>query len=322
MKNRTNLKILLDMVLTILFVILIYPRNTGFTFHEIAGLSMAALFGFHIILNWKWVKNVSKNLFSSRLKTRPKLYYLLNAISLISVSVIIFTGVEISQVLFASGTTAINHSYVVVHKWVSYFCLGLFALHIALHWRYIINALGKLAGSLPGPASVKPALSAASIILILGILYSGMVSGQDDETPLVATRKETVVSQSTLPEPSSTISGQADAPERILTDKNGSIAEAATAVEEKNGTAAQDEAALQDNGSSVTEDAPASQDKSGSVTAADSSQPVTLTEFLSKMFCTGCSKHCCLLNPQCNRGAQQAQEAKIEYQQVYGQDAA
>jgi hypothetical protein len=34
--------------------------------------------------------------------------------------------------------------------------------------------------------------------------------------------------------------------------------------------------------------------------------------------CTGCHKHCPLSNPQCGKAASQIQTAKINYQQLYG----
>ncbi|MEQ8174510.1 MAG: DUF4405 domain-containing protein, partial [Syntrophomonadaceae bacterium] len=144
MKTGNNLKLILDIVLTVLFLILIDPKNTGYSFHEIAGLSMAVLFSVHLLLNWKWVRSTTNNLFRSRLKGRSKLYYILDLISLLSVATIIFTGIEISRVVFASGSGAANHAYVVVHKWVSYFCLGLFGVHATLHWRFIVNTLRRL----------------------------------------------------------------------------------------------------------------------------------------------------------------------------------
>lgn len=285
MNAKTSLKLLLDIILTVLFLILLDPKNTGFSFHEIAGLSIAALFSVHVILNWKWVKSVSKNLFSSKLKARPKLYYVLNLVSLLSVATIIFTGIEISRVLFATDFSTANHTYVLVHKWVSYLCMVLFGVHAALHWRFILNTARKWVESLLRPGLLKPVLGLSSLVLVLGLLYSGIVANASEYTTAAA-RKEppglpSNIYQSSPSMPSSgSLSGQAPTPSSQIVNN------------------------------------------SGSVSTPDSSPAVTLSEFLGNIFCTGCSKHCCLLSPQCAKGFQQVEAAKIQYEQKYGEIAA
>lgn len=46
----------------------------------------------------------------------------------------------------------------------------------------------------------------------------------------------------------------------------------------------------------------------------------TLNEYLDGMTCTACHKHCSLLNPRCNRGERQVEEAEAEYLQLYQAD--
>lgn len=296
MMNKNITKLILDIVMTVLFIILIYPKNTGFTFHEIAGLTMGALFVFHLILNWSWVKSVTKNLLNPRLKAKSRWYYILNTVSFISVVFIIFTGIEISQVLFVSGSDTVNHSFVTLHKWVSYFCLGLFGVHIALHWRFFYETVRKLSARLKTSGAGKAALSAGTAILVIGLLYSQIASGSSAEADQVTTRRQTPYIQSgtALPE-----SGVSTSP---IQSETGSSGNASTVTESS------DSASQSDSSSSGTMSA-------SSDTGGDS---VTLADFLGKMFCTGCEKHCSLLNPQCNKGVQQAQAAKIEYQQLYG----
>jgi len=93
---------MLDVAMTILFVTLIYAYDTGLVFHEIVGLSISALFASHILLNWSWVKNITKNLFNRRLKVSAKLKYALNATTFLTVATVIITGILISKVIFPS----------------------------------------------------------------------------------------------------------------------------------------------------------------------------------------------------------------------------
>ena len=294
MKDKTFTKIILDIFMTFLFLILIDPKNTGMTWHEVIGLSMAALFSFHIVLNWSWVKNVTKNLFNPKLKTKPKLYYVLDAISLISVTTIIVTGIEISHVLFPSST-GVSHSLVVWHKWSSYLCLGLFGVHIVLHWRFITNAMRKLSDALKAPRLGKAAMSAGAIALVAALLYSQIVPDTGDAKQVAVQQQEAV-----RPEPPQRREVYQAAPVETRT----STTSPGTESVKKSSTE------LSNNNSSNS--------NSISTTTTNSGDKVTLTDYLSKMFCNGCSKHCSLLSLQCDKGTQQLQMAKIEYQQLYG----
>jgi len=135
MNPKTLTKIMLDIVMTILFVSLIYAYDTGLVFHEIVGLSISALFTSHILLNWSWVKNISKNLFNTRLKTSAKLKYALNMTTFLVIATVIITGIFISQVIFPSLVSLLgNKLLVLVHTMTSYLCLGLFGVHIESHF--------------------------------------------------------------------------------------------------------------------------------------------------------------------------------------------
>lgn len=46
---------------------------------------------------------------------------------------------------------------------------------------------------------------------------------------------------------------------------------------------------------------------------------ISAEEYLSKLFCTGCSKHCPLSSPRCGKGEEQAETALEEYNALYGQ---
>ncbi len=302
MKDKTITKIMLDIVMTVLFLVMIDPKNTGMTWHEIFGISMGAMFSFHIILNWSWVKSITKNLFNPKLNTKPKLFYILNAVSFISVMTIIVTGIQISQVMFVSESAGVSHSFVTVHKWVSYFCLGLFGAHIILHWRFIINAIRKLLDALKAPNISKAAMSLGVVVLGVGmgvgLFYSQIASGTTVDADRVRTRREPP-SQPREVQQSKTRENQSN----TISTNNGKVYEYPTVAAQNNSSAAR---TSNTSGASVA---------SSTSNAGDT---VTLTDYLGKLFCNGCDKHCSLLALQCDKGTQQLQYAKIQYQQQYG----
>ena len=177
MSGKTLTKIALDIVMTILFVTLIKAHETGLAFHEIVGLSIFALFTSHILLNWSWVKNITKNLFHRKLKTSAKLKYALNMTLFLLIATIIITGILISQVVFPSiGSSLDTKLLLMIHILTSYLCLGLFVLHIGLHRRYLIESVRKILANLQERNARKTFLRLGAAALIVVVLYSRIIS--------------------------------------------------------------------------------------------------------------------------------------------------
>lgn len=62
MKKITYVKFAIDILMAVTFVLFFNKQVLGgLTFHEIAGLAIAAIFFTHV-LNWQWVKKVTVNL--------------------------------------------------------------------------------------------------------------------------------------------------------------------------------------------------------------------------------------------------------------------
>ncbi|EGW41517.1 DUF4405 domain-containing protein [Desulfosporosinus sp. OT] len=262
MNSKTSLKITLDFVMTVVFFLLVDAHDTGLVFHEIAGLSIFALFMTHILLNWSWVKTFTKNLFSTKYKIKPRLMYVLNLGLFLGISTITISGILISQVIFPSGSNENSTLLLTVHKVVSYSCLGLIAMHILLHRKYILVSMRNMVAH----GEMKTTLALVTG-LVIGVLFTKSILGSD-KMLTYATTPPTISSRNSIKP--QTKDDQTD-------------------------TTLQD---TQENG-----------------------QTVSLSDFLGSMFCTGCSKHCSLLNPRCAKSEAQLQVAKTEYQNLYGQTA-
>lgn len=268
MISKSSTKITLDIVMAVLFIILIYAYETGLVFHEIAGLAIFALFAFHIILNWAWVKSVTKNLFTAKIRTKSRMMYLLNLALLISAGTIIFTGIMISRVVFDFGLNGDTHTLASVHKWTAYACLGLFAVHVALNWRFVSAAVRKMFHNYKGSNLGKSLQALGAAALVMLVVYSAAMPGSDKPAR-----------QAVLP-------------------KSPPL----------------EAAAIKNNENKTTSD----QEFTISNTQSNTKVTVSLADYLSNMFCTGCDKHCPLSNPQCKTGQAQLQDAKIQYEKLYG----
>ncbi len=345
MKDKTLTKIILDIIMTVLFLILVDPKNTGMTFHEIAGLIMASLFIFHIFLNWSWIKKVSKNLFNPKMNTKPKLFYLLNTVSFISILTIIITGIEISKVLFVSDSVGINGGFVFVHKWAAYICLGLFGVHIVLHWRFIVNALSKLFTPLKSPVLGKVAMGMGVVVITVGLLYTQIAESKNGKDNIVNDNKvigrrefhghyrSDVYHHKLRGSYDNNITADSSAdykpsaePSRDKLDSNEYPAQTGQdkVISEENNTIdgysyqeGQNNKISSNNGTVNESQTEAGQGNSITNNPSDDGDAANLSKYLEKLFCNGCAKHCSLLNPECNKGYQQMEYARTQYQQQY-----
>ena len=143
-KSKNILKIVLDVLMVLVFAVL-YNKNAlgGLSFHEIAGLAIAAVLVIHLVINRAWLKGVTKKLFNAKLPGRTRAAYIVDVLLLLAVAVIIVTGIMISKVVFAGViSTQINVSG--LHKTASYIALMLIGVHLGLSWNRVMTILKKL----------------------------------------------------------------------------------------------------------------------------------------------------------------------------------
>ncbi len=116
----------------------------GLAFHEIAGLVIIGAFLTHVLLNGKWVKNVTLKLLNKKLPWKTRFGYLLNVLLLITMTAIIVTGIIISKVVFPNLTVGNERWMQMLHISVSYITLVLVAIHVGLHWQWVMNLSKKI----------------------------------------------------------------------------------------------------------------------------------------------------------------------------------
>lgn len=298
MRSKTVSKLILDITMALLFTVLIYPRTTGMSFHEIAGLAIALLMIIHLSLNWAWIKAITRNFFKPGLKAKSRWFYILDIFSLLAVIVIVVTGIEISLVLFPSTGVENRSLLYTLHKWISYGCLGLLAVHAALHWNFIVNTARKLLPSRPWPKLGKAATALASVALILGLVYAQLPSSLGTDQEQVYRREsqaypdQSTVSLNTVQEQPKAVSKGAGRHGRTYHSSISSKVPAPSQPEKQ---------IVKSPYSSTTD-------------------TISLADYLDNLFCTACEKRCSLLKPECGTGVQQAQAATQKYQQTYGAD--
>lgn len=145
MKKSMYVKFGLDIIMAVTFVLFFNKRVLGgLAFHEIAGIAIAAIFFTHVLLNWTWVKKVTVQLFDRKLSFKIKLGYILNVLLLILMGFIIISGILISKVVFPNIDIGNNRWFEISHITISFLVLILVAVHVGLHWNWIINVFKKV----------------------------------------------------------------------------------------------------------------------------------------------------------------------------------
>ncbi|MBY9078107.1 DUF4405 domain-containing protein [Paenibacillus sp. HN-1] len=171
MKNKKSyVKLTLDLLMGVTFALLYNTRVLGgLAFHEIAGIAIGFAFVIHIVLNWRFVQKITVRLFDKSLPARTRFSYLLNVLLLLSMSLVIFSGLVISRVVLPNFQFVNENWFKIAHMAVAYLALGLIGVHIGIHWHWVIKVTQKLLNmKLPQPLSRALMTGAAVLVLVFG----------------------------------------------------------------------------------------------------------------------------------------------------------
>lgn len=140
-KSNTKIKLVLDILIFVGFLVAMDPHSTGVAIHEwLTVASMAAIIT-HLLLSWKWIVQMTKRFFSTS-KIRQRINYILNSLLFIDVVLIMYTGIMISEAFVPSLGLSLprNFSMRELHGITANLFVLLLGLHTALRWGRIVNA--------------------------------------------------------------------------------------------------------------------------------------------------------------------------------------
>lgn len=144
-QNRT--KLLLDIFTFAAFLIAMDPRTSGIAIHEWLSIAIAGTIVVHLLLNWNWIIEVTRRLFSGGLNG-SRMNYILNWLLFIDGILIMLSGIMISEaVVPALGfTLPMNFAWRSLHDLSANISLIIMGLHLALHWNWIATTTKRLFG--------------------------------------------------------------------------------------------------------------------------------------------------------------------------------
>ena len=140
--NPTKVNLFLDAAIFVAFLLALDPRLTGIAIHEWLGLAGAAAVVVHLLLHWEWIVGVTRR-FLGRTSGAARLNYVVDVLFFIDLVVISLSGLMVSQALLPLlGLAAPGGAFwLVAHALSADLAVVLVAVHAALHWKWILNAV-------------------------------------------------------------------------------------------------------------------------------------------------------------------------------------
>lgn len=171
--KKNYVKMVVDITMTVIFILLMDIAATGIFFHELLGLIIAGVFIYHLILNRKWIKGITIRLFDKAIKLKTKVMYWLDVIIAVSMGLTTISGILISQVILKQLASDNTQFWYNIHASSSYISLILISVHIGMHWKDILSVFRRLF-SLREESKVRKVILRviAAVIAVLGLKSS------------------------------------------------------------------------------------------------------------------------------------------------------
>ncbi|MBZ0286244.1 MAG: cytochrome b/b6 domain-containing protein [Anaerolineae bacterium] len=171
--SKTKINLFLDIALALAFVQVLEEHFTGLNLHELIGIGFGVGLLVHLILHWRWIVSITRTFFR-KLVHESRLNYLLSLILFVDLFVIVITGIGISRTLGLSLglDQSLSHTFESLHRLASSFSLLIVALHVGMHWRWIVNAARQHLLRLPFRRALKPSPTAVTVTLIQSTQHS------------------------------------------------------------------------------------------------------------------------------------------------------
>lgn len=142
--SMTQVKLVIDCVLLVSFILVNMPQATGLAFHEWASFLFVVPLSIHLILNWAWIVKVSKRLFT-KLPTDVRLNHFWDLLIYVLMVIVMFTGVIVSESALPSLGIhfAIDPFWQSMHDITANLLIIFIGVHLALHWKWIVSAFNR-----------------------------------------------------------------------------------------------------------------------------------------------------------------------------------
>lgn len=141
--KRKKIKYIIDILMFILMICLMKVYITGMLWHEILGLALIGIFIIHNLLNFKWIKSISKNIFKNKINKKTKFIYILDMLLIFLAFLTGISGIGISKSILTNISFENITLWTYIHNLSAYLLFAGIGIHIGLHLQSIISGIKK-----------------------------------------------------------------------------------------------------------------------------------------------------------------------------------
>src|SRR5215213_2578063 len=95
--NRNTINLIVDSAIFLAFLVAMAPHFSGIAVHEWLSIAFGAAIITHLLLHWQWLVEVTKRFFG-KAQWAARINYILNLLLFIDITLVIFSGLMISEV--------------------------------------------------------------------------------------------------------------------------------------------------------------------------------------------------------------------------------
>ena len=139
-------RLYLDLALFGALFVAYNPAWTGLAVHEWLCVVAIVPLLFHIVVNWDQTLQILRR-FAAIVRATPKVNLVVDAALFVAAVTVMLSGLLISQ--YAATAIGVTHRADrgvgdSTHSWSADATIALLLVHFVLHWKWIVNAAGKL----------------------------------------------------------------------------------------------------------------------------------------------------------------------------------
>ena len=142
--KKQSVKIIVDVIMTVILMLLMAFELIGRTAHEWLGVGMFVMFVIHHILNRKWTSHLLKGKY-----TPIRIFQtLLAVLVLVCILCSMVSGIVLSRYVFSFLPIEGGRSWArTLHMIGAYWGFVFMSLHLGIHWNMMMGMAGKAAGN-------------------------------------------------------------------------------------------------------------------------------------------------------------------------------
>lgn len=146
----------IDVAAFVVFVVVSAPGATGVPLHEWISAVLFGVVIVHLVIHWEWIVEVTRRVFK-RLPGETRVNQFMNVVIFVMMNAAMITGIMISkEILPTFGVTLqMDRFWRALHGVAADLSVLMIGVHLALHWKWIVNAFKRYVLRRPNSASIE-----------------------------------------------------------------------------------------------------------------------------------------------------------------------